>query len=133
MSSVRALLDHLVRERAVGDFDVDGIKGLDVRDIEILALDQALQPNADALSSLQVFENESHASVQSDKMKEALSLFGILNDAKTTMGRSLLHTWLLRPSLSISVIRSCQDAVACLFALGKYGHIKCNAQSPQRC
>ena len=29
------------------------------------------------------------------------------------MGRSLLRTWLLRPSLSISVIRSRQDAVVC--------------------
>ena len=29
------------------------------------------------------------------------------------MGRSLLRTWLLRPSLSISAIRSRQDAVAC--------------------
>ena len=29
------------------------------------------------------------------------------------MGRSLLRTWLLRPSLSISVIHSRQDAVAC--------------------
>lgn len=29
------------------------------------------------------------------------------------MGRSLLRTWLLRPSLSIPVIRSRQDAVAC--------------------
>ena len=37
MSSVRALLDHLVRERALSDFDADGIRGLDVRDIEILA------------------------------------------------------------------------------------------------
>jgi DNA mismatch repair protein MSH5 len=33
------------------------------------------------------------------------------------MGRSLLRTWLLRlgPTLSISVIRSRQDAVACFF------------------
>jgi DNA mismatch repair protein MSH5 len=38
MSTVGALLDHLIRERALGDFDTDGIKGLDVRDIEILAL-----------------------------------------------------------------------------------------------
>ena len=29
------------------------------------------------------------------------------------MGRSILRTWLLRPSLSIPVIRSRQDAVAC--------------------
>ena len=38
MSTVGALLDHLVRERALSDFDADGIRGLDVRDIEILAL-----------------------------------------------------------------------------------------------
>lgn len=38
MSTVGALLDHLVRERALGDFDADGIRGLDIRDIEILAL-----------------------------------------------------------------------------------------------
>lgn len=38
ISTVGALLDHLVRERALGDFDADGIRGLDVRDIEILAL-----------------------------------------------------------------------------------------------
>lgn len=38
MSTIGALLDHLVRERALGDFDADGIRGLDVRDIEILAL-----------------------------------------------------------------------------------------------
>ncbi|KAF8798995.1 hypothetical protein BYT27DRAFT_7177307 [Phlegmacium glaucopus] len=113
MSSVGALLDYLVRERALSDFDDDGITGLDVRDIELLALDQAMQINGDALLSLQVFENESHASVHSDKTKEGLSLFGILNGTKTTMGRSLLRTWLLRPSLSISVIRFRQDAVAC--------------------
>ena len=38
MSTVGVLLDHLVRERALGDFDADGIRGLDVRDIEILSL-----------------------------------------------------------------------------------------------
>lgn len=38
MSSIGALLDYLVRERALSDFDDDGIRGLDIRDIEILAL-----------------------------------------------------------------------------------------------
>lgn len=38
MASVGALLDYLVRERALGDFDDDGIRGLDIKDIEILAL-----------------------------------------------------------------------------------------------
>jgi DNA mismatch repair ATPase MutS len=32
----------------------------------------------------------------------------------TTLGRSLLQTWLLRPSCSLSVIKARHDAVACL-------------------
>lgn len=38
---------------------------------------------------------------------------GILNNTKTTLGRSLLRTWLLRPSLSLDTIRSRHDAVEC--------------------
>jgi len=86
-------------------------------------------------SSLQIFETESHASVHSDKTKEGLSLFGklrelsgvlfaplnevcdhqlgFLNNTTSSFGRSLLRTWLLRPSLSIPVITARHDAVAC--------------------
>jgi DNA mismatch repair protein MSH5 len=82
-------------------------------------------------SSLQIFENESHASVHSDRTKEGLSLYGIsvsfnpvkssnyffhsgtLNSTKTSLGRSLMRTWLLRPSLSLIVINARLDAVAC--------------------
>ncbi|KAJ7819398.1 DNA mismatch repair protein MutS [Mycena olivaceomarginata] len=116
VASIGALLDHLVRERAVNDLEDEGIAGLEIRDIETLALDQVMQINADALFSLQVFENESHASVHSDKTKEGLSLFGTLNTTKTTLGRALLRTWLLRPSLSLSVIKARHDAVACFTA-----------------
>ncbi len=38
MASIGALLDHLVRQRALNGFDEDGVEGLDIRDIEILAL-----------------------------------------------------------------------------------------------
>jgi hypothetical protein len=38
---------------------------------------------------------------------------GTLNNTKTTLGRSLLRTWLLRPTLSIPVINARHDAVAC--------------------
>ncbi|KAF8627457.1 hypothetical protein AX17_006270 [Amanita inopinata Kibby_2008] len=113
MASIGALIDHLVRERAVGDLDEDGISGLEVNDIEIISPNEAMQINADALFSLQIFENESHASVHSDKTKEGLSLFGILNQTKTTLGRSLLRTWLLRPSLSLTTIKARHDAVEC--------------------
>jgi len=113
LGSVGALLDHLTRIRAVGDLDDEGINGLEVRAIEPLALSQAMQINADALFSLQVFEDESHASIHSDKTKEGLSLFGILNNTKTTLGRALMREWLLRPSLSLSVISTRHDAIAC--------------------
>ena len=44
MASIGALLDHLVRERAASDYDDDGIPGLDIRDIQILCLQVAFDP-----------------------------------------------------------------------------------------
>ncbi|KAI0087825.1 muts domain V-domain-containing protein [Irpex rosettiformis] len=113
LGSLGALLDHLVRVRAVGELDDEGIGGLDIRDIESLALKEVMQINADALCSLQIFDNENHASIHSDKTKEGLSLFGILNNTRTSLGRNLMRQWLLRPSMSISVIAARHDAVAC--------------------
>ncbi|KAK2465358.1 hypothetical protein APHAL10511_002712 [Amanita phalloides] len=113
MASIGALIDYLVREHATCDLDDEGIAGLEVNDIEVIAPAGAMQINADALFSLQVFENESHASVHSEKTKEGLSLFGILNHTRTALGRSLMRTWLLRPSLSLTVIKERHDAVEC--------------------
>lgn len=72
-----------------------------------------MQINADALYSLQIFDTENHASMHSDKTKEGLSLFGILNNTKTSLGRALFREWLLRPSLSVTIIEGRHDAVAC--------------------
>jgi hypothetical protein len=38
---------------------------------------------------------------------------GMLDNTKTTLGRSLLRTWLLMPSLSLDVIHARHDAVEC--------------------
>ncbi|KAH9080364.1 DNA mismatch repair protein MutS [Lactarius deliciosus] len=113
LGSIGALLDYLIREQALGDLEPEGISGLDVRGIANLALDKTMQINADALFSLQVFENESHASIHSNKTKEGLSLFGMLDTTRTKLGRSLLRMWLLRPSLSLEVINARYDAVEC--------------------
>ncbi|KZT18625.1 hypothetical protein NEOLEDRAFT_1159406 [Neolentinus lepideus HHB14362 ss-1] len=113
LACIGALLDYLARERAIGELEDGGLDGLDIRGIEPLALEQFMQINSDALFSLQVFENENHASIHSDKTKEGLSLYGVLNHTKTTLGRLLLRTWCLRPSLSIEVINARHDAVAC--------------------
>ena len=113
LGAVGALLDHIVRMRAVGELDDGGIGGLEIRGIEYLSLRDVMQVNSDALYSLQIFDEESHASVHSDKTKEGLSLFGILNNTRTTLGKALLREWLLRPSTSIPVINARHDAVAC--------------------
>ncbi|KAF7798450.1 hypothetical protein EIP86_009671 [Pleurotus ostreatoroseus] len=101
------------RIRAVGELDDQGIGGLEIRGIEYLTLQDVMQINSDALYSLQVFDSESHASTHSDKTKEGLSLFGILNNTRTTLGKALMREWLLRPSTSIPVINARHDAVAC--------------------
>ncbi|KAI9508899.1 DNA mismatch repair protein MutS [Russula earlei] len=117
LGSMGALLDYLVREKAIGDLEPEGIRGLDVRGILSLSLDKVMQINADALFSLQVFETESHASIHSTKTKEGLSLFGTLDSTKTTLGRSLLRTWLLRPSLSLSQLGGIKNIPRILSAL----------------
>jgi DNA mismatch repair protein MSH5 len=43
MASIGALLDHLIRERAINDLEDDDIGGLDVRDIEILSMCASLR------------------------------------------------------------------------------------------
>ncbi|EMD39519.1 hypothetical protein CERSUDRAFT_111843 [Gelatoporia subvermispora B] len=113
LGSVGALLDHLARTRAIADLEDEGIEGLGIRSIEALPLSQSMQINTDALFSLQIFSEENHASIHSDKTKEGLSLFGILNSTKMTLGRLLMREWLLRPSTSLEVIQARHDAVAC--------------------
>lgn len=38
VASIGALLEHMLRDRALNDLDDEGITGLDIRDIEILSL-----------------------------------------------------------------------------------------------
>lgn len=97
----------------MGELEDEGIGGLEIRGIEYIPLKDVMQINADALYSLQVFHNENHASIHSDKTKEGLSLFGILNNTKTSLGKALLREWLLRPSMSPKVISARHDAVSC--------------------
>ena len=113
LGSVGALLDYLARARAISELEDEGVGGLEIRDIKPLPLLQTMQINADALFSLQIFEDENHASIHSDTTKEGLSLFGILNSTKTTLGRALMREWFLRPSISLDVINARHDAVQC--------------------
>jgi hypothetical protein len=42
-----------------------------------------------------------------------LVIAGVLNNTHTSLGRALMRLWLLRPSLSLDVIRARHDAVEC--------------------
>ncbi|KAI1310797.1 MutS protein msh5, partial [Mortierella claussenii] len=72
--------------------------------------------NAIDLQSMEsIFEDETHPSMHSSirGRKEGFSLFGILNQTKTSQGRYLLKQWLLRPSLDKEVIHARHQAVEC--------------------
>ncbi|KAF9200860.1 MutS protein msh5 [Haplosporangium sp. Z 27] len=86
-------------------------------------MDESSQRNAqlrlsnsiDLGSMESIFEDESHPSMHSSirGRKEGLSLYGILNQTKTSQGRYLLKQWLLRPSLDLNIIHSRQQSVEC--------------------
>ncbi|KAL8291262.1 hypothetical protein RQP46_002240 [Phenoliferia psychrophenolica] len=105
-----ALLTFLAGARATAG-ELDAV--IQVRGIELMILEKVLHITTDALSSLQIFHAESHASVHSDKTKEGLSLFGIMNTARTPLGRALLRKWFLRPPLVLATIETRHVAVEC--------------------
>ncbi|KAF9095287.1 MutS protein msh5 [Mortierella sp. GBA35] len=83
--------------------------------IEACTIDSFMYINKNSLSSLQIFEDESHPSMHSSirGRKEGLSLFGVLNQTKTSQGRHLLRQWLLRPSLRLTTINERHQTVEC--------------------
>ncbi|CAE6415963.1 unnamed protein product [Rhizoctonia solani] len=118
LSSAAALLEQLLRVHAAEELDEtqSHLGALRVNSIEIISLNQVMQVNADALASLQIFDDENHASIHSDKTKEGHSLFQLLNHTSTRLGSELLRRWCLRPSLSIPTITARHAAIEC-FAL----------------
>ncbi|KAF8944484.1 MutS protein msh5 [Haplosporangium gracile] len=78
-------------------------------------LDSFMYVNKNTLSSLQIFEDESHPSMHNSirGRKEGLSLFGLLSQTKTSQGRYLLKQWLLRPSLNMATIHERHQSVEC--------------------
>ncbi|CAE6458314.1 unnamed protein product, partial [Rhizoctonia solani] len=120
LSSAAALLEQLLRVHASEELDEtqNHLGALHINSIEIVSLNQVMQINGDALASLQVFDDENHASIHSNKTKEGHSLFQLLNHTSTYLGRSLLRRWCLRPSLSIPTITARHAAIEC-FALAE--------------
>ncbi|GAA5983518.1 hypothetical protein JCM11641_005836 [Rhodosporidiobolus odoratus] len=106
-----ALLTTVSRSRSSAG-ELDG-EGFEVTGLELLKLDKLMHINSDALASLQIFSDESHASMHTTATKEGLSLFGIVNVARTPLGRLLMKQWFIRPSLELMVIEKRHLAVEC--------------------
>ncbi|KAF9171840.1 MutS protein msh5 [Mortierella sp. AD010] len=109
-----AIVNFLSR-RGISHRTTRGGCSLAILAIESFAIDSHMFININSLSSLQIFEDESHPSMHSSirGRKEGLSLYGILNHTKTSQGRYLLKQWLLRPSLDLSIIHARQQSVEC--------------------
>ncbi|GJN92911.1 hypothetical protein Rhopal_005953-T1 [Rhodotorula paludigena] len=111
LGCVGALLSHLSKVRSHAG-ELDG-SSAEVSGLELMKLDKVMLISSDALTSLQVFEDEAHASTGSSATKEGLSLFGIVNHTRSPLGKALLRQWFIRPSLELDVIELRLDAVEC--------------------
>ncbi|RUP45064.1 hypothetical protein BC936DRAFT_148657, partial [Jimgerdemannia flammicorona] len=114
---VGALIGYLNRIRAEGllpETSEDEDRPLEVLGVEPFSLSTIMHTNADTLSSLQIFEDESHPNMHQSRGKEGLSLFGILNNTRTTLGASLLKQWFLRPVLDFVLLDHRHRTIECL-------------------
>jgi DNA mismatch repair ATPase MutS len=67
----------------------------------------------DSRKALQIFESDNHPSVMGiSGGKEGLSLFGIMNDAESVIGKRLLKRWFLQPTLDDGILDWRQNIVA---------------------
>ncbi|KAJ3149151.1 MutS protein msh5 [Geranomyces variabilis] len=104
-----ALLNYITKARLTGAIMEHG--NMEVSSVEHFSLIQFMHINADAMWSLQIFQDAAHPNIHSKQSKEGLSLYGILNHAKTPLGRVLLKQWMMRPCMDITVIEERHAAV----------------------
>ncbi|GAA5961736.1 hypothetical protein JCM3765_000494 [Sporobolomyces pararoseus] len=107
-----AVVTSITRIRASeGDLEANyfSISGL-----ELMKLDKVMQINSEALTALQIFDTEAHASMHATRGKEGLSIFNIVNLTRSPLGSSLMRQWLVRPSLELDVIEERHETVATL-------------------
>ncbi|EAL65026.1 hypothetical protein DDB_G0284747 [Dictyostelium discoideum AX4] len=108
--AVGGLLSYLSKYILLDDFD--SLDNLIINEICPITLNQYLLLDNNTLFSLQIFSNQNHPSCYSfGNSKEGLSLFGLFDKTKTTMGKKLLKTWFMRPSRNRFVIEERQNLI----------------------
>ncbi|KAF3913411.1 hypothetical protein ABW20_dc0109215 [Dactylellina cionopaga] len=86
--------------------------------VKLWTMENTMFINADTMTSLQIFNDESHPSLHKQGQygcgKEGLSLFGMVNTTRTPQGYHFLKQIFLRPSLDAKVITSRYNAIQTL-------------------
>ncbi|KAF3940947.1 hypothetical protein ABW19_dt0205564 [Dactylella cylindrospora] len=114
-----AVLTHVRRQRAIRnphDDHTDSLYG--VSRIKLWTMRDTMFVNSDTMTSLQIFNDESHPSFhrqgEHGRGREGLSLFGIINTTSTPQGYQCLKQMFLRPSLDLGIISSRYNAIHAL-------------------
>ncbi|GAA5999375.1 hypothetical protein JCM5350_004037 [Sporobolomyces pararoseus] len=104
-----ALVTSITRIRASeGDLEANQFS---ISGLELMKLDKVMQINSEALTALQIFDTEAHASMHANRGKEGLSIFNIVNLTRSPLGSALMRQWLVRPSLELNVIEERHETV----------------------
>ena len=73
---------------------------ISVTRIKALRLEKFLSIDPQTMASLSIFQQDAHPSLSGcGPAKEGLSLFSLLNNTKSPLGKSLLRMWFMRPLL----------------------------------
>ncbi|XP_011405401.2 PREDICTED: mutS protein homolog 5 [Amphimedon queenslandica] len=110
--STGALLKYLDKKRIGIELEDIGTH-VPILSVKRFTLDDLLLMDETAFSSLRIFYRENHPSVYkgSSGSKEGLSLFGIANHTRSSLGHKLLKLWFLRPLKDIGTLSKRLDAI----------------------
>ncbi|KAJ3118199.1 MutS protein msh5 [Phlyctochytrium bullatum] len=106
-----ALLNYIARNRILKELEGTYEK-YKIRSIEQYSLAMHMRLNQTTLAALQIFSEEAHPNIASDRRKEGLSLFGIMNKTLTPTGAAMLRTWFMRPSTNLRIIEERLDTIS---------------------
>ncbi|CAG5115808.1 unnamed protein product, partial [Candidula unifasciata] len=112
--SLGGLLKYLDKMRVGVELEDVAIQ-VPVLGFQVFTLENQVYVDMRTYLALNIFSTELHPSVYkygATSSKEGLSLFGILNRCKSSIGSKMLRQWFLRPLRNASVLRQRYNAVS---------------------
>ncbi|XP_062522502.1 mutS protein homolog 5-like isoform X2 [Corticium candelabrum] len=106
-----ALCKYLDKHRVNVELETSDVR-VPILAVKTFSLDDVMIIDDNTLSALQVFLKEYHPSAyKASSTREGLSLFGICNRTRTTIGSRRLKLWFLQPLRDITVLQKRINAV----------------------